>query len=189
VRRYGCDRRRRAAARGLGAVLACGGLALCAGCETLSTSQREEVQAQTDMQRMEGNIVRLNDRVGALSASQEDIRRQMDGSRGSYDERIRQLEDKVAALERSLQASEQARQSDRKEIVDQLSTKISGIVGPSPQRSSARRETGVEHVVQPGQTLSAICAVYGVSVSAVVKANGLKDANSIRVGQKLFIPD
>lgn len=45
------------------------------------------------------------------------------------------------------------------------------------------------HVVQKCETLSHIAMRYGVSVSAIMAANGLTDPNFIWVGQKLCIPD
>jgi len=44
------------------------------------------------------------------------------------------------------------------------------------------------HVVQPGESLSGIAQRYGVSVTALVQANGLRDANFIWYGQRLVIP-
>lgn len=44
------------------------------------------------------------------------------------------------------------------------------------------------YVVQPGDHLVDIAARYGVTVSALVQANGLSDSNSILVGQRLTIP-
>ena len=44
------------------------------------------------------------------------------------------------------------------------------------------------HKVRFGETLGEIVAKHGVSVAALVKANGLKNANVIRVGQVLDIP-
>ena len=48
--------------------------------------------------------------------------------------------------------------------------------------------TPVIHVVQPGDSLSAIAFAYDVSVEALVQANNIEDTNVIRVGQKLIIP-
>lgn len=45
------------------------------------------------------------------------------------------------------------------------------------------------HVVQPGDTITAIARRYGVSVSALMRQNGVTDANFIYVGQRLTIPD
>lgn len=48
--------------------------------------------------------------------------------------------------------------------------------------------SSVVHVVQPGQGLLGIAALYGVTVEEIVAANGLVDQNSLRVGQELIIP-
>lgn len=45
------------------------------------------------------------------------------------------------------------------------------------------------YTVQPGDTLTKIASRFNVTVEAIVQANNLKDANSIRVGQTLVIPD
>jgi murein DD-endopeptidase MepM/ murein hydrolase activator NlpD len=42
--------------------------------------------------------------------------------------------------------------------------------------------------VQPGETLGLIAAVFGCTVEEIVAVNGLPDANSISVGQTLYIP-
>jgi LysM repeat protein len=47
---------------------------------------------------------------------------------------------------------------------------------------------GRVHVVQRGETLYSIARYYGTSVSALVQANGLRNANFIWVGQRLTIP-
>ncbi len=44
------------------------------------------------------------------------------------------------------------------------------------------------HVVQAGETLSGIAARYGVTVEAIMGANGLADRSRIRTGQELMIP-
>lgn len=45
------------------------------------------------------------------------------------------------------------------------------------------------HIVKPGETLSQIARYYGVTVSALMSANGLTNPNYIYVGQQLYIPD
>jgi soluble lytic murein transglycosylase-like protein len=45
------------------------------------------------------------------------------------------------------------------------------------------------YIVRPGDTLSEIAVRHGTSVQALIKANNLHDANLIRVGQLLQIPD
>lgn len=49
-------------------------------------------------------------------------------------------------------------------------------------------QTGATYVVQPGDNLQAIANAYGVSVDAILWANGIIDPNRIRRGQSLEIP-
>lgn len=44
------------------------------------------------------------------------------------------------------------------------------------------------HIVQPGDTLLTIAVRYGTTVEAIVRANGLPNADFIWVGQRLLIP-
>jgi LysM repeat protein len=61
------------------------------------------------------------------------------------------------------------------------------VAPPSPSAGSPGPSPRV-HVVAAGENLTRIAAFYGVTVAAIVEANGLTDANSIRVGQALIIP-
>lgn len=65
-----------------------------------------------------------------------------------------------------------------------------GTLAASPAPASAQAGTAGEtiHTVQPGQTLTGIAASYGVSVSAILQANGLRNQDFIYVGQRLRIP-
>ncbi|TCM19514.1 murein DD-endopeptidase MepM/ murein hydrolase activator NlpD [Novosphingobium sp. PhB165] len=56
----------------------------------------------------------------------------------------------------------------------------------SPAFASTKAET--VHVVAPGETLNGIANRAGVSASAIVKANGLKQPYTVKAGQKLTIP-
>lgn len=49
-------------------------------------------------------------------------------------------------------------------------------------------ETAGYHVVQKGETLYSIAAKYGVSVSAIRRANKITDTASLQQGQRLSIP-
>lgn len=48
--------------------------------------------------------------------------------------------------------------------------------------------TGASHVVEPGETLSAIAGTYGVSVADLAAANGIGDPNHIVAGTQLRVP-
>lgn len=58
---------------------------------------------------------------------------------------------------------------------------------PSDLRSASQRPD-LTHRVRPGDTLSGIADQYGLSVSALVRANGLNNQNFIRAGQELTLP-
>ena len=53
---------------------------------------------------------------------------------------------------------------------------------------SAPPRLAVVHIVQPGATLSAIAARYGVTPGAIAQANGIANPNLIYAGQELVIP-
>jgi LysM repeat protein len=55
---------------------------------------------------------------------------------------------------------------------------------PGPQPPGCR----YWHVVQKGQTLSGLAAWYGVTLDALMAANGITNPNMIFIGQKLCIP-
>lgn len=57
---------------------------------------------------------------------------------------------------------------------------IPGVSAPSP-------EPGV-HIVRPGENLRSIANLYGTTVDAIAKANGIVNPNYIYVGQRLTIP-
>jgi len=65
------------------------------------------------------------------------------------------------------------------------------ILSPTPDSPRALPTPRVDpgqHVVQAGDTLGTIAQQYGVSLEALMQANGLEDANLLSVGQALTIP-
>jgi LysM repeat protein len=59
-------------------------------------------------------------------------------------------------------------------------------------REAARKPAparGGQHTVRPGETLTAIATRYGISVKTLMEANRITDADSIREGQKLTVPE
>jgi LysM repeat protein len=63
-----------------------------------------------------------------------------------------------------------------------LSGSRAGAAAPKQVAGDAK-----EHVVQKGETLTAIAKQYGVTVADLKKANSLT-GDEIRIGQKLTIP-
>ena len=56
---------------------------------------------------------------------------------------------------------------------------------PKPAAKPAASRT---HTLAPGETLYRLSTKYGVSVDALIKANGIKNPNTLREGLKLTIP-
>jgi len=59
---------------------------------------------------------------------------------------------------------------------------------PPSVLAAPRDQQGTYHMVAPGETLAAIAARYGVTISEIMLANGISNANLIYAGQRLFIP-
>jgi membrane-bound lytic murein transglycosylase D len=57
------------------------------------------------------------------------------------------------------------------------------------QRWSRAQIADQFHVVRPGETLSTIAPRYGTRVADLAALNGLSNANRIRIGQRLVLPD
>lgn len=55
-------------------------------------------------------------------------------------------------------------------------------------RQPAPTAAALGHVVRPGQTLWGIAREHGVSIEALIRANGLTSKSRIRAGQRLSIP-
>ena len=93
----------------------------------------------------------------------------------------------METIERSVAALDASRQQDKQAIVSELSNKVADLMTSQP--SGRRTANGYEHVVRVGETLSEIATAYGVRVEAIVEFNKLRNPNTIRVGQTLFIPE
>lgn len=59
---------------------------------------------------------------------------------------------------------------------------------PAGMQAAPSQAGGKVHVVRRGQTLSGIAVRYGISVSAIARANNIKNRNRIYVGMRLWIP-
>jgi peptidoglycan-N-acetylglucosamine deacetylase len=60
--------------------------------------------------------------------------------------------------------------------------------GTTPPPAPPPPGTGFVYIVRAGDTLFSIASRYGTTVSAIVAANNLRNANLIFIGQRLWIP-
>jgi LysM repeat protein len=171
-------------------------LAGTAGCVTYDEGVNEEMNKQEDLLLVQEDVRKLSGRIESVELELQRLESQADGARTSQDA---QMQSRLQELDTRMRALEAARQSDKQEIVDKLSAKIAEIVARSSPSSGAARkqnvkratpssDTGYEHEVKPGESLSAIAAAYGVTVKVIMDNNGISEPNKLRVGQKLFIP-
>lgn len=164
---------------------------MAGGCVTL-IDQASLARQQADWDSMCGDIQRMNERINGMQIEQQRLAQELDALRRAPREDLA-TKNRLDTLERQLQSLDSARESDRRDIVSELSRKVAAIVGGgssgggSSGRGGGSSETGYEHVVKSGETLSAIAAAYKSSVAGIKRANHLS-SDTVRVGQKLFIP-
>ena len=175
-------------------------LAGTSGCVTL-TNDADQMQAREDRLIVQDKMQKLDGRIEGLELEVERLRHDVDASR-SGPSPVQPLETRLDDLENRIRTVDAARERDKQEIVDKLSRQVAQIVSTSKSSgsSSAKKQnskksassgsqTGYEHEVQAGETLSAIAGAYGVTTKVILDNNEIKDPNRLRVGQKLFIPE
>jgi len=189
--------------RGLGflAVLL---LPVLSGCVTTSQTQqfnKEIVRIRENNRLMEEENRRLAGSIETLELELETLQRDQHTFRMEMEDYIRSGNrtsgGRIDALERRVDEGMQQREKDKKEIVSILSKKMAKLMqdsggarhAPPGKKRSSRSEFGYEHVVQPGETLSEIASAYGVSIAVLIRENGLKNPDQLKVGQKLFVPE
>lgn len=146
------------------------------------TQQLREVQysLQTLMARLESIELRQTQLESKLSVLEK-------GARFAN-------KDDLAALRTDMEALRASQGEMREAVVAELSGKMAKIIqqqesAAQAKASAARQRSGYEHVVEAGETVSAIAQAYKVTTKSILEANKIKDPTKIRVGQKLFIPD
>jgi len=175
-------------------------LAILAGAGCVTTQDAAPPASQADVGYLREEIRRLNARLDATAAelgrAQGDMMAASSAQAGyASAAELRSVQTQLDDLQRQIRALDAARAQDKKQIYDDISQKVAGLIAASRPAASSRAGTrsgsqsGYEHPVQQGEFLSTIAAAYGVTVQSIVEANNLKSADQIYVGQVLFIPD
>ncbi|MEI8352256.1 MAG: LysM peptidoglycan-binding domain-containing protein [bacterium] len=164
-------------------------LLLAGGCVTM-VDQNTVAQQQADMEKMREDVQKIRERLSGIELEQQNLARDV-GSVRSAPKEDTVVRNRLDTLERQVQSLAAGRESDRKQIVNQVASLVGSSGGSASGHSASGRsggsQTGYEHIVESGQTLSAIADAYKVSMASIRKSNNLK-SNTLRVGQKLFIP-
>ena len=160
--------------------------------------------ASDDYAKAMSAIEDLDVRVETL---REDLRKANLAAGQVSPEDLRLLQDRLNRIEQQLVDQQAARAREQDALLLKVSDQVNKSMreylsgNPPPARSAAPAaaaaaprgktpsvERGWEHVVEPGQTLSAIAIAYGTTTQSILKANNMQNADSIRAGQKIFVP-
>jgi len=159
---------------------------------------RNEMRMQMDQITAEN--ARLNAEIMSLRQARSAA------TPSAADSEIRLLKARIDELEAQLQGVEASARSNSSQIqlipgkIDALLKKYQGSQGggrtgntqrnttPAPRQGTGA-QTGYEHIVATGETLSAIASAYEVSARKIIDANQLADPDNLKIGQKLFIPE
>lgn len=192
----------------VGTFIALGGLVFHAcGQEATTDALREEYEARfrsivakiDDILGIQATLQRrINDLAAELAALREEQSRITTQTVRPDD--LKKLADKIREID-------QKREEDKRLILEELRKLAQTPLPepkprkedskPSPEPSQTQPsipQKGYEYVVKEGDTISAIVEAYrqngvNVTVDMVLKANPNVKPKSLRVGQKLFIPD
>jgi len=175
----------------IGSLLKCAAVAAsaaCCGCMTLLEDlQNEQARARMETESLKVTVSRLNERVAGLQQAQDQMFRDISDLRRAVEQASASSTARRTDLETRLRTIEQSWDKNRQEIVGTLSQRMADIMSKQAEEQD-KGVVGVEHVVKPGETLSEIAKTYGVPAAALIQANSLANPDSIRAGQKLFIP-
>ena len=170
-----------------------------AGCSTLEEQSQQAMKEREDMLLLQEDMRKLSGRIEGLELESQRLRTDVDQIRAGQSRTdksdLMALQTRMDDAEAKLRDVQAAREKDKQELIDKLSGKIAQLMGPSSSGSHIQTgkrnasNTGYEHVVKAGDSLSAIAAAYGVSSKVIMENNDIKDPNKLRVGQKLFIPE
>ena len=149
----------------------------------------QALRRDNDFDALRARVAELENRVNDVEGARQRLYEDNDALREAVQKDNEDLRQELVRVQGLIRAVETARAKDRDEIVGILSKRMAELL--EQQQKAPVYQTGREHTVQQGETLSEIARAYGVTVNAIVGANKtLKTADTvIRPGQKLFIPE
>lgn len=177
------------------------GVAACtSGCRSVmpgtpfgARPDNNEARMAYTLQQTERDVARLKARVEAFERQSERLEARIIAAESQTRE--------VARLREELHQYRDDLKQVRVEIPQNMSATIKGMLDDqqaqtlsqvqravsASQAAAPSKQSGYNHTVETGQTLSLIAREYKTTVAAIKKANNLKN-DQIRVGAVLFIP-
>lgn len=152
---------------------------LLTGCETMPyqlTTPADRASMTQDQLIARENQQQLMGRIQTLEMQMNQMNSDLNTLRSQLDSRCAAIEQKSAA--------------DKQEMVASLSSQLDKLMkqASASRPAAAPSGRGIEHVVQPGETLYIISKAYNVSTKTIIDVNKIQDPSRLSVGQKLFIP-
>jgi nucleoid-associated protein YgaU len=162
--------------------------------------QSDSLPAQrADSEEERAKILRAADQIEILQQTIDQQKTEIAQLRAD----LQSLRDSLAKIQETLAKSETARSKEREVLL----AEVGKLVAAAPKNAAPEKpkadlppsvenqsgEKGVWHIVEKGQTLWLIAQAYqaegfSVNVADLRKANNLGAGDTLRVGQKLFIP-
>jgi len=147
---------------------------------SLQQTERDMARLKERVEAFEKQSERLEARIIAAEGQARDVAR-LRAELGEYRADVKDLR---MELPQSMGATIKKMLDDNQaQTLSQVQRALA-----SSRPAAAAKQSGYNHTVASGQTLSLIAREYKTTVDAILKANNLKNANQIRVGQVLFVP-
>lgn len=145
-----------------------------------------------------------NTQSSQINSALKDIREE---NKNSIDKKISAIESKIESLEKEIESIQKKQEQDKKEmigkndlIIDEVSKENKelrdyveslrkAINTQTTKKSEPVKTEGGYYTVAQGDTLLKISQRTGVTISKIMEINGIKDPNSVYVGQKLKMSD
>lgn len=176
--------------------------------EMRSGLSEELVHVKQEINSLKGQIDELQYKIDKISHSQSQQSSELNStlknwkaeSQNDVEERVAGIESKIHALEKK-QAQDKTElhnktniiveevSKENKELRKQIeSLKKSPLTKTSPAVLQSDSTKDGYYTVEQGDTLVKIAQRHGISLKSLMEINNITDANSIRIGQKLIIP-
>ena len=156
-----------------------------------------------DYRRLQSQLADLLEAHNALKSELSKLRsevRQLRAQAATKDPSAATRSD-LEGLAKSIREVDRKRVQDKDLIIREMQAFLqTGKTEFKPPSPASRSEKGFDHVVESGQTISAIIAAYNsklkeqgvikrITLKSVLDANPKLNPRTMRIGQSLFIPD
>jgi LysM repeat protein len=168
----------------------------------MNSPQAELASLREDVRGLLQRVGELQGRVEQLERDNSTLRQRVVATEDSV-VTLRQLNDAVSDMNRSIQSAVSASESRvLRQVAQQMETlaRQTNAAIESVSRNAASRaqvqtsftkdypSNGIPYTVQGGDTLSTIARRFNIPVDDIVNANEIPDRDRLQVGQTLFLP-